>query len=128
MSQIITLHTLNCTVLYGNHISIKQKGWKHQKIFAVMWDWGYFGSQGDFWLCLQTSGLVTTGRSGTSLVAQMVKNPPTIQETWVPSLHWDDPLEEGIATHPSILAWRIPMDRGAWQAKDHGVAESYTTE
>ena len=58
----------------------------------------------------------------------MVKNPPTIQETWVPSLHWDDPLEEGIATHPSILAWRIPMDRGAWQAKDHGVAESYTTE
>ena len=58
----------------------------------------------------------------------MVKNPPTIQETWVPSLDWEDPLEQGMTTHSSILAWRIPMDRGAWQAKDHGVAESYTTE
>ena len=41
-------------------------------------------------------------------VAQMVKNPPTIWETWVLSLGWEDPLEEGMATHSSILAWRIP--------------------
>jgi len=48
----------------------------------------------------------------TSLVAQRVKNPPAMRETWVQSLDWDDPLEEAIATHSSILAWRIPMDRG----------------
>ena len=39
----------------------------------------------------------------------------------VRSLGWEDPLEEGMATHSSILAWRIPMDRGAWQATVHGV-------
>ena len=43
-----------------------------------------------------------------SLVAQMVKNPPTMRETWVRSLGWEDPLEEGMAIHSSILAWRIP--------------------
>ena len=43
-----------------------------------------------------------------------------MQETWVQSLGWEDPLEEGMATHSSILAWRIPMDRGAWQATVHG--------
>ena len=43
------------------------------------------------------------------------KNLPVIQETWVQSLGWEDPLEEDMATHSSILAWRIPMDRGAWQ-------------
>ena len=42
------------------------------------------------------------------LVAQMVKNPPTMQETWVQSLGREDPLEKGTATHSSILAWRIP--------------------
>ena len=45
-----------------------------------------------------------------SLVAQVVKNLPAMRETWVESLDWEDPLEEGIATHSSILAWRIPMD------------------
>ena len=48
-----------------------------------------------------------------SLVAQAVKNQPTIRETWVLPLGWEDPLEEGMATHSSILAWRIPMNRGA---------------
>ena len=46
----------------------------------------------------------------------MVKNLPAVGETWVQSLGWEDPLEEGVATHSSILAWRIPMDRGAWWA------------
>ena len=43
-----------------------------------------------------------------SLVAQMVKNPPAMWEAWVQSLGWEDPLEEEMATHSSILAWRIP--------------------
>ena len=46
--------------------------------------------------------------SWTSLVAQLVKNLPAMQETWVRSLGWEDPLEKGKATHSSILAWRIP--------------------
>ena len=61
----------------------------------------------------------------------MVKNPPASQEppeTWVRSLDWEDPLEGGIVTHSNILAWRIPMDRGAWQATVHEVAESDKTE
>ena len=57
-------------------------------------------------------------------MAQTVKNPPAMRETWVQSLGWKDPLEEGMATYSSILAWRIPMDRGAWWATVHGVAES----
>ena len=61
-----------------------------------------------------------------SLVAQMVKNPPVIQETWVPSLGWEDPLEEGMASHSGILAWRIPMDRGARWATVHGLTKSRT--
>ena len=59
-----------------------------------------------------------------SLGAQMVKNPPAMQEAWVLSLGWEDPLEEGMATHPSIIAWRIPMDRGAWWAPVCRVTES----
>ena len=61
-----------------------------------------------------------------SLVAQMVKNLPAMWKTWVRSLGWEDPLEEVMAIHFSILAWRIPMDRGAWQATVHGVAKSQT--
>ena len=64
--------------------------------------------------------------SKASLVAQMVKNPPAMWETWVQSLGWEDPLEEDMATHSSILAWRIPMDRGTWWATIHGVTKSQT--
>ena len=56
----------------------------------------------------------------------MVKNLPAMQETWVQSLGWEDPLEEGIATHSNILAWKMPMDRGAWWATVHGAAKSWT--
>ena len=62
--------------------------------------------------------------SWASLMAQTIKNLPTMQETWVRSLGWEDPLEEGMVTHSSILAWRIPIDRGAWRAIVHGVANS----
>ena len=55
-------------------------------------------------------GILNTGLqySWASLVPQMVKNLPAVQETWVRSLGWEDPLEKGKATHSSILAWRIP--------------------
>ena len=56
-----------------------------------------------------------------SLVAQMVKNLPTMQETWVQSLGWEDPLEEGVTTHSNVIAWRIPMDREAWGFTVHRV-------
>ena len=58
----------------------------------------------------------------------MVKNPLAVWETWIRSLSWEDPLEEGMATDSSILAWRIPMDRVAWWAAVRRVAESDTPE
>ena len=64
--------------------------------------------------------------SWASLVVQSVENLPPMQEIWVWSLSWDDPLEEGMATYSNILAWRIPMDRGAWWATVHGVAKGQT--
>ena len=60
-------------------------------------------------------------------MAQTVKNLPAMQETWVQSLGREDPLEKGMATHSSILAWRIPMDRGAWRATVHVVAKESDT-
>ena len=47
-------------------------------------------------------------------------------ENWVGSLGWEDSLEKGMATHSSILAWRVIMDRGAWRAAVHGVISSWT--
>ena len=75
--------------------------------------------------CLQEEGIqfITVWAS---LVAQMVKDPPAMQETWIRSLSWEDPLEEGMATYSSILAWRIAMDRGAWQATVHRLTRSWT--
>ena len=60
-------------------------------------------------------------------MAQIVKNSPTMWEIWVLSLGWEDPLEEGMTTHSSILAWRIPMDRGAWWATVQGAEKSWTS-
>ena len=56
----------------------------------------------------------------------MVENLPAVLETRVQSLGQEDALEKGKATHYSILAWRIPMDRGAWRATVHGVTKSWT--
>ena len=56
----------------------------------------------------------------------MLKNLPAMWETWVRSPGREDALEKEMATHSSILAWRIPMDRGAWRAIVHGVAKSQT--
>ena len=75
-----------------------------------------------------TSILTTTNPKfrRSSLVAQMVKRPPTMRETWVRSLGWEDPLEKEMATHSSILAWRIPWTEDPHRL--HGVAESDKTE
>ena len=61
-----------------------------------------------------------------SLVAKMVKNLPAMQKTWVRSLGWEDPLEEGMATHSSILAWRIPRTEKPGGATVYGVSKSPT--
>ena len=61
---------------------------------------------------------------GTSPVARTVKNPPAVQETWVRSLGWEDPLEEDMATHSSILTWTIPMDRSTGSP---GVGHAWVT-
>ena len=58
------------------------------------------------------------------MIGQLVKNLLAMQETLVQFLGQEDPLEEGMATHSSILAWRITTDRGAWQATVYGVAKS----
>ena len=63
-----------------------------------------------------------------SLIAQLVKNLPAIQETRVQSLGLEDSLEEEMATHSSILAWKNSTDRGAWSAIVHGAAKSDTNE
>ena len=76
-------------------------------------------------------GVAKLQYSWASLVTERVKNLPAMRETWVRSLGWEDPLEEGMA---SILAWRIPMDRGtwwasrAWRASLQVRTESDTTE
>ena len=82
--------------------------------------WFGFRSKLGLWQDIQSSRA--------SLVPQSVKNLPTVRETRVQSLGWEDPLEEGMVTHSSTLVWRIPMDRGAWRATVHGHKESDTTE
>ena len=64
--------------------------------------------------------------SWASLVAKMVKNSPAMWETGVAFLDWEDSLEEGMATHSSILAWKIPMDKRVWWATVPGVTKSLT--
>ena len=63
-----------------------------------------------------------------NIIGLVVKNLLPLQETsetWVQSLGWEDPQEEGMATHSSILAWRNPMDRGAWQAIVHSCRDGH---
>ena len=90
---------------YFHHYTIK-----NDNIFLQVY-WDFINKQNCIYLmCIQASQ-----------VTQMVKNLPAMRETCSWSLCWEDPLEEGMATHSIILAWRIPMDRGAWWATVHGV-------
>ena len=62
-----------------------------------------------------------------TLMAQAVENLPAMQETWVQSLGWEDPLEKQMATHSSYSCLENSMERGAWQATVHGVAQEWDT-
>ena len=75
---------------------------------------------------MMISSLSPLNPSPLGWLPQTVKNLPAMSETWVQYLGWEDPLEEGLATHSSILAWRIPTDRGAWLARVHGATKSQT--
>ena len=66
------------------------------------------------------------GFPGSTTDKEFWRPPPSMRETWVQSLSWEDPLEEGMATHSSILAWKSPMDRGAWWATVPRVTNSQT--
>ena len=74
---------------------------------------------GKRWSLCYPNGYLCIFMSMTFLVAQRVKHLPEMLETWVQSLGGEDLLEKGTATHSNILAWRISMDRGAWQATIH---------
>ena len=63
-----------------------------------------------------------------SLVAQKIKNPPAMQETWIRSLGWEDSLEEGMATHSSILVWRIPWTEEPGGLQSMGCKQLDTAE
>ena len=82
---------------------------------------------------LSSWAILLTLTLSTSLVAQLVKNPCVMQQTPVQSLVWDDPLEEGLTTHSSILVWRIPTDKGdlagcrPWGSKKSNMTEHCTT-
>ena len=73
-----------------------------------------------------TSILLTKIKFLDFLGGSAVKNPPTMQETWVQLLVQEDLLEKGMASHSSILALRNPMDRGAWWAIVNGVTKNWT--
>ena len=89
-----------------------------------IWRWWYLPRQQPFQFSQRVISIIPRF-SWTSLVAQTLQNPPAMQETWVWSPSSEDPLEKGMATHSSILAWRIHMDREAWWATVHGVAREY---
>ena len=87
------------------------------------------------WDCITSDSCDPMDYSSPQVVAQMVKNVPAVWETWVRSLGWEDPLEEGMATHSSILAWRIHMGdpQGSlagyspWGHKDSDITEQLNT-
>ena len=71
---------------------------------------------------------MNSSQKGVSLIAQWVKNLPAVQGTWVRFLGWEDPLEKEMATHSSILAWRIPWTEEPGRLQSMGCKELDTTE
>ena len=130
----MTLHTKYCSQSFGTYIKSINPHNKPPLYKSGNWSTTGWGDLPKAYIISRTKIykdkliLHTTLMHWASLVAQSVKNLPATWETWVPSLGWEDPLEEGMATHSSILAWRFPKDRGAWWAVVHTVAELNSTE
>ena len=103
--------------LVSFHLSDPESNVSYSKVLALKYT---FKKMCIFPVTVSHGNVFFTLYHSASLVAQRVKNPPTVWETWVQSLDWEDSLEKGMATHPSILAWRIP-----WTVV-HGVAKSWT--
>ena len=134
LSSLWVSPDLSSFFFFFNLVTYSHKIWKVNNAFPTTGQWDrvkYVYLEKWYWQQKQNSANNTHKVSPrcslkNSLVTWMVKNPPAMQETWVQSLGWEDSLEEGKATHSSILAWRIPMDRGAWRATGYGVAKSQT--
>ena len=77
---------------------------------------------------LKTGMIWPQAKEWASLVSQIVKNLPAMEETWVPPLHWEDPMEKGMASHSSILAWKIPWTEKLGRLPSMGGKESDMTE
>ena len=99
------------------------KGKHYQSNASPSWGWlisALYSHKEEFsWIILEVyPSSRTSDDFGQDLgfPGSLVKNPPVMRETWVRSLGWEDHLEKEIATHSSILAWRIPVDRGVWWA------------
>ena len=97
----------DCNLEYFMH----QMMWKMRYMFPLL---------ESEWVCDLTN---KSKGSWASLVAQLVKNLPAMQETWVRSLGWEDPLQKEMATHSSILAWRIPLTEESGRLQSMGLQE-----
>ena len=117
-----------CVVTCIRHCSISQSSYTALK--ALCSTYSFLPSSLDFWQQIFSLSIVLPFPGchviGASLVAQLVKNLLAMQETWVGSLSWEDPLEEGVATHSSVLVWRIHEEPGGLQSI--GCKELDTTE
>ena len=103
-----------------------ENGWRQNKKFSYkFWGRRILRTQQPY-VNFTLKQLTSTPCHWASLVAQTVKNLLAMRETWVPSLGWGDPQEDGIANHSTILAWRIFMNRGAWRAIVHAIKKSQT--
>ena len=111
-----------CTLMFRSVLLTMAKMWKQPKCPSTdeQWKKMWFRYTVDYHSIRQISGF--PGGSAVKNLPEMQETP----ETQVPSLGQEDPLEEGMAAHSSGLAWRIPMDRGAWRATVRGVTKSQT--
>ena len=95
--------------------------------FRVISDWPpYYETSFDMCCIYQFLCISHVQNIYTNMVAQTVKNPPSMQETWVQSLGWKDPLEKEMATHSSILAWEIPWTEEPGGLQSVGSQKSQT--
>ena len=108
--------------LYGHEFERAPGDGDGQGVLAYCGSWGHK----ELDMTERLDGTDPLQDSWASLVAQLVKNLPAMQETWVRSLGWEDPLEKGIATHSIILAWRIPWTEEPGGLQSTGSQKSQT--